>query len=150
MNHSKDFQFSYEWICMLKKMREKCFHFIFLQSISWLKQIFSYRPDELTRRCWNPSREMSEFSPTKVLNAARSSKHDFALGKFIQIYFKIQWNDQIIFIHFLTGGRKSKTIQDESEDPSHLLNVWLGELDSLQKVQHQHKIILKWKIIHFY
>ena len=24
--------------------------------------------------------------------------------------------------------------KEEQEDPSHLLNVWLGELDSLQKV----------------
>ena len=35
------------------------------------------------------------------------------------------------------NGGSNHRLVDDSEDPSHLLNVWLGELDSLQKVKKE-------------
>ena len=70
-----------------------------------ISPLFSSRADELNRR---KSREIPTKSATKM--SVRNSPAVVS-----------------------RSGLKSNLVND-TEDPGHLLSVWLGELDSLQKV----------------
>jgi hypothetical protein len=93
--------------------------------------IFIFRADELNRRKSReiPStpKKMSTLKPTPRLSPALTSPPKRSC-------LKTETKVGEVANHPTTSTTNQRLI-DDTDDPSHLLNVWLGELDSLQKVR---------------